>query len=231
MGTRGSGDARAGSPGGRGSRGSPAARQLQEPVAQSVEHRTFNPGVLGSSPSGLTKRKALQECVAWRALRVPWKWRTAMCAKVCLRSSIPAASETLHRNCDSALEACRSTGHGLAVGCQEDPSARHRTCGRRLHAGAGGRVVAQAVKALGVLVVLACLTAAAGTGAAQEAVTREEVWFQSGSDTLSGLLLLPEGTGPFPAFVLIQGSGPASIRQSWEPGLGHSQGRSASPSP
>lgn len=46
----------------------------------------------------------------------------------------------------------------------------------------------------------------------------EEVWFQSGPDTLSGFLLLPEGTDPFPAFVLIQGSGPASIRQSWEPG-------------
>ena len=28
---------------------------LQEPVAQPVEHVTFNHGVLGSSPSGLTK--------------------------------------------------------------------------------------------------------------------------------------------------------------------------------
>jgi hypothetical protein len=28
---------------------------LQEPVAQLVEHVTFNHGVLGSSPSGLTK--------------------------------------------------------------------------------------------------------------------------------------------------------------------------------
>jgi hypothetical protein len=29
---------------------------LQEPVAQLVEHVTFNHGVLGSSPSGLTNK-------------------------------------------------------------------------------------------------------------------------------------------------------------------------------
>jgi hypothetical protein len=29
---------------------------LQEPVAQPVEHVTFNHGVLGSSPSGLTNK-------------------------------------------------------------------------------------------------------------------------------------------------------------------------------
>jgi len=78
--------------------------------------------------------------------------------------------------------------------------------------------VVQSVRTLAVFVALACLTAAVGTGTAQGAVTREEVWFRSGPDTLSGFLLLPEGAGPFPAFVLIQGSGPASIRLSWEPG-------------
>jgi hypothetical protein len=39
-----------------------AVSSLQEPVAQPVEHVTFNHGVLGSSPSGLTKKiKGLQE--------------------------------------------------------------------------------------------------------------------------------------------------------------------------
>src|SRR5690606_27639967 len=33
------------------------------PVAQLVEHRTFNPGVLGSSPSGPTKRKPHRDVV------------------------------------------------------------------------------------------------------------------------------------------------------------------------
>jgi hypothetical protein len=33
-----------------------AVASLQEPVAQPVEHVTFNHGVLGSSPSGLTNK-------------------------------------------------------------------------------------------------------------------------------------------------------------------------------
>src|SRR5690348_4152551 len=38
------------------------SNSLKEPVAQPVEHVTFNHGVLGSSPSGLTNKiKGLQE--------------------------------------------------------------------------------------------------------------------------------------------------------------------------
>ncbi len=53
----------------------------------------------------------------------------------------------------------------------------------------------------------------ARVGAAAEALpyTAEEVEFQSGDITLAGTLTLPEGEGPFPAVVLITGSG-ASTR-------------------
>ena len=59
-----------------------------------------------------------------------------------------------------------------------------------------------------------------GAGASgAEAPTRfEEVRFQSGKDVLSGFLMMPQGPGPFPAVVMIQGSGPTSIRASWEAG-------------
>ena len=35
-------------------------------------------------------------------------------------------------------------------------------------------------------------------------------------DVLSGFLIVPEGLGPFPAFVIIQGSSSSSLRTSWE---------------
>ena len=36
----------------------------QEPVAQPVEHLTFNQGVAGSNPAGLTRERSVQEAAA-----------------------------------------------------------------------------------------------------------------------------------------------------------------------
>ena len=47
-----------------------------------------------------------------------------------------------------------------------------------------------------------------GTPLAQNAVRDSVVHFTSGSLTLEGTLMLPAGTGPFPAAVIIAGSGP-----------------------
>ena len=44
---------------------------LEEPVAQPVEHLTFNQGVLGSSPSGLTILDAAVEPPTLRAGGAP----------------------------------------------------------------------------------------------------------------------------------------------------------------
>ena len=48
-------------------------------------------------------------------------------------------------------------------------------------------------------------SAVAATGGAEEGLS-----FRSGSNTLRGLLTLPEGVGPFPAIVLVSGSGDPS---------------------
>ena len=70
-----------------------------------------------------------------------------------------------------------------------------------------------------VLLLAACIyVVGVDAGQAEASMTLQEIRFQSRSDTLSGFLILPEGSGPFPAFVVIQGSGPASIRTSWQPG-------------
>lgn len=45
----------------------------------------------------------------------------------------------------------------------------------------------------------------------------EELQISSGSGTLSGSLLLPKGPGPYPAVVLLEGSGTMSFRRSWLP--------------
>lgn len=44
--------------------------------------------------------------------------------------------------------------------------------------------------------------------ARREPVRREEIWFAGDGAKLSGTLFLPPGEGPFPAVVLVQGSGP-----------------------
>ena len=49
---------------------------LQEPVAQLVEHVTFNHGVLGSSPSGLTNENNY-------LCKESWAGNLALCAMVC----------------------------------------------------------------------------------------------------------------------------------------------------
>ena len=43
---------------------------VKDPVAQLVEHNTFNVGVLGSSPSGITKALAKAGAVRFRSLRI-----------------------------------------------------------------------------------------------------------------------------------------------------------------
>jgi dienelactone hydrolase len=45
----------------------------------------------------------------------------------------------------------------------------------------------------------------------------EELMIPSGSGTLSGSLLVPEGPGPYPAVVVLEGSGTMSFRRSWLP--------------
>jgi hypothetical protein len=50
----------------------------------------------------------------------------------------------------------------------------------------------------------------------------EEVVFSNGGVTLAGTLTLPQGAGPFPAVVLITGSGPENRDESLRPDLpGH----------
>lgn len=45
----------------------------------------------------------------------------------------------------------------------------------------------------------------------------EEVLVRRGAVTLSGFLLTPDRPGPYPAAVLIHGSGPTSVRAYWRP--------------
>lgn len=46
----------------------------------------------------------------------------------------------------------------------------------------------------------------------------EHIWIVNGATRLSGSLITPDGTGPHPAFVAIQGSGDGSYRTSWKAG-------------
>lgn len=47
----------------------------------------------------------------------------------------------------------------------------------------------------------------------------EEVLFPSGQAALSGSVLLPRGTPPYPAVVMVEGSGPYSYRRHWREGV------------
>ncbi|MBZ0295553.1 MAG: alpha/beta fold hydrolase [Anaerolineae bacterium] len=66
---------------------------------------------------------------------------------------------------------------------------------------------------------LAPLSAEATTEATAEDLpyTAEDVTFENGDVTLAGTLTLPEGEGPYPAIVLISGSGPQDRDESLEP--------------
>jgi uncharacterized protein len=52
----------------------------------------------------------------------------------------------------------------------------------------------------------------------REQAIGERIAFVNGSTWLSGSLLMPDGPGPHPAFVAIQGSGDGSYRYSWKAG-------------
>ena len=70
-----------------------------EPVAQSVEHVTFNHGVLGSSPSALTKEiKYLgQEFKSSRKPRVGNVWANQLTRQRVTRDTGAAKIDTLRR--------------------------------------------------------------------------------------------------------------------------------------
>lgn len=66
------------------------------------------------------------------------------------------------------------------------------------------------------LLVAAAMAAPAAMAATSGAAAREEpVTYRSGEIELAALLLLPEGTGPHPAAVIVQGSGDSDRNNAW----------------
>ena len=60
-----------------------------------------------------------------------------------------------------------------------------------------------------IVIAFALVLSAAGASAASAQTPRDEdVSFRNGSFTIAGTLSLPAGAGPFPAVVLLSGSGP-----------------------
>lgn len=76
-------------------------------------------------------------------------------------------------------------------------------------------------RTLGLLALYLTLLLPANTLPAKEVGSQapigEELHFPGGAQSLSGNLLLPEGSGPFPAVVMLVGSGEYSYRSSWLP--------------
>ena len=64
------------------------------------------------------------------------------------------------------------------------------------------------MRATVIAVVLAVLSATPASSASAQTARDENVTFRNGSITLAGTLSIPAGAGPFPAVVLLSGSGP-----------------------
>lgn len=77
------------------------------------------------------------------------------------------------------------------------------------------RVLAAIIPALALMLSGATAVAGSERGVPRHAARTEEVVFPSGGETLSGVLMLPEGPGgPLPAFAMLHGSGSSSIREA-----------------
>ena len=68
---------------------------------------------------------------------------------------------------------------------------------------------------LSLLVAAAMVTPAAGAATAGAPPREEPVTYRSGEVELAALLLLPEGVGPHPAAVIVQGSGSSDRTNAW----------------